>query len=126
MDLRYLAFEVSKIHENLKPGGLANMAQNMLNVHLDKDRRVVLSNWERDALKPTQIEYAAKDAIVAIELFKFMANAIEPKPKTMTEEDYVKEIIENYCRKYMDLHYKEFNFGPSRLPVASCAKKEKV
>lgn len=119
MDLRYLAFEASKVDERLKAGGLAAMAQNMLNVVLDKDRKVVLSNWERDILQPNQIEYAAKDAIVAIELFKYMAQVIEPQPVEMTEEKYVREIIENYCQKYVDLHYKEFSFGASRLPVSS-------
>lgn len=123
MDLRYLAFEASKLDSTLKPGGLASMAQTMLNVQLDKDRRIVLSNWERDILKPTQIEYAAKDAIVAVELFKFMSQVIEAKPDNMHEDTYVREIIENYCSKYVDLHYKEFFFGTSRLPVSGCTDK---
>lgn len=74
LDLRYIA-----PYAKLTPGGLAKMSKDYLDIELDKNWAIRCSDWEANILSESQIEYAAKDAYVAIELFKKMANIIEPK-----------------------------------------------
>ena len=40
----------------------------MLGVELDKDWNTRTSNWEADTLTQTQLEYAANDALVAVNI----------------------------------------------------------
>lgn len=68
LDLRHLA-ELRQF----KPAGLAKMSITHLNVALDKNWRLACSNWENAQLTDQQVAYAAKDAHVAIELFKVFA-----------------------------------------------------
>lgn len=65
LDLRHLA-ELRAF----KPAGLAKMSKTHLNVELDKNWRLACSNWESPQLSDQQVAYSAKDAHVAIELFK--------------------------------------------------------
>lgn len=74
LDLRFLAVMVGD-----KPEGLAKMSASLLNVQLDKNWRLVCSNWEGDTLTEQQIEYAAKDALVALEIFKKFSDKIKPR-----------------------------------------------
>ncbi|XP_055375314.1 exonuclease 3'-5' domain-containing protein 2 [Condylostylus longicornis] len=65
IDLRFLALRASR-----KPEGMANMAKSILDLELDKDWRVSCSNWEAHSLTERQINYAANDALVAMEVYK--------------------------------------------------------
>lgn len=69
LDLRHLA----KLHEP-KPGGLAKLAEKYLNIEMDKSWFIAASDWENVKLDDKQIEYAALDAHVAIELYKHFEN----------------------------------------------------
>ncbi|XP_021709000.1 exonuclease 3'-5' domain-containing protein 2-like [Aedes aegypti] len=66
VDLRHLAKRLRT------PGafGLAGLAQTVLGIQLDKDKRISISDWQSFELSPVQREYAAKDAIVALDLFE--------------------------------------------------------
>lgn len=48
--------------------GLARLSKNILGINLDK--RMQCSDWESDALSDRQIQYAAMDAHVSVEMFK--------------------------------------------------------
>lgn len=65
LDLRFMAR-----HFGHKPEGLAKMSLHHLNVTMDKDWRISCSDWDAETLSPRQIDYAAKDALVAVELFR--------------------------------------------------------
>lgn len=65
LDLRHMAR-----HYGHKTEGLAKMALQHLKVTMDKDWRISCSNWESATMTPRQIDYAAKDALVAVELFR--------------------------------------------------------
>lgn len=65
LDLRYLALQA-----DTKAGGLAKLSKDILGVELDKDWRVSCSDWEANFLTKQQIEYAANDSHVAIEIFR--------------------------------------------------------
>lgn len=73
-DLRFLT-----IHAKRKPEGLAKLSKSILNIELDKNWRIRCSDWEAKELTNIQIDYAAKDAIVAVEIFKKLSNEIKPR-----------------------------------------------
>lgn len=102
LDLRFLA-----VASGCKPGGLAKMAAEHLKVTLDKRLLVKCSNWEAPQLSREQLDYAAKDALVAVELFGHFAAKIEPKADAESAADYVRRIIDAHCRKNLDQPFKE-------------------
>lgn len=73
-DLRYLAMLTDS-----KPESLAKMSKAVLNVELDKNWRVRCSDWEAENLTDKQKDYAAKDALVAVEIFKILSQKFEKK-----------------------------------------------
>lgn len=99
-DLRYLAAMT-----DCRPAGLGKMTEDYLNVKLDKNWRIRCSDWESPTLSGKQIDYAAKDAHVAIELFKFFAIRLQQKGMLENQSTYVKNIIEEYCFRYFDITY---------------------
>lgn len=68
LDLRHMARARGQ-----RPLGLAKMAAEQLAVTMDKDWRISCSDWERSELTARQVDYAAKDALVAVELFRQFA-----------------------------------------------------
>lgn len=60
-------------------------------------------NWEVDTLLDLQIDYAAKDAHVSLELFKVFGERLKPKPIDCNQRQHLQEFIEEYCMKYMNL-----------------------
>jgi len=72
VDLRHLAVRDGSVPGKL---GLQSLAQNYLNVHLNKDWKLRGGNWEAKELSIGQINYAANDALVAINiLWKLVFN----------------------------------------------------
>lgn len=100
LDLRYLAAMT-----NCRPGGLGKMSEEYINVKLDKNWRIRCSDWEAQILTQKQIQYAANDAHVSIELFKVFAYKLRPKKMTEKLSTYVRSIIDDYCFSYMDANY---------------------
>ena len=56
--------------------GLKNLALNVLGIHVNKPKRVQLSNWETKPLSRGQIRYAALDAWIGIKLYLHMRKAM--------------------------------------------------
>lgn len=55
------------------PGGsLKQMAKDMLNITLNKDKSIQCSNWEASRLSETQIQYAALDALIPVKIIEKM------------------------------------------------------
>lgn len=99
-DLRYMAALC-----NCRPGGLAKMSEDYLNVKLEKNWRIRCSDWEAPTLSKMQTDYAANDAHVAIELFKYFSDKLEPKPFLQNQSKYVQYIVDEYCFQYFDINY---------------------
>ncbi|XP_029732174.1 exonuclease 3'-5' domain-containing protein 2-like [Aedes albopictus] len=59
------------------PYGLKALAKSVLGFEMVKKRQVALSNWEKPQLKARQIDYASKDAIVGLEIFRALNERIE-------------------------------------------------
>lgn len=99
-DLRYLAAMTG-----CRPGGLGKMSEDYLKVKLDKNWRIRCSDWEAPILNDKQIDYAAKDAHVAVELFKYFAEKLQSKRLFEKQSTYVQHIINEYCFRYFDINY---------------------
>lgn len=61
----------------LPAGSLKQMAKDILNINLIKDKSIQCSNWEVDSLSDIQIEYAALDALIPVKIVeKMMKNEV--------------------------------------------------
>lgn len=94
-DLRFLALLASH-----KAEGLARLSKNILNIELTKNWRITCSDWEAPVLTPEQIDYAAKDAFVAVEIFKKLYKEIRPN-------DSNNQSILQFCDNYTDISFKQ-------------------
>ncbi|XP_013099170.1 exonuclease 3'-5' domain-containing protein 2 [Stomoxys calcitrans] len=101
-DLRFLAAMTGR-----KPGGLANLSKAVLNVHLDKNWRIVCSDWEATELTKTQLHYAANDAMVAVEIFKILSKELFPRHfwQLFTKIDF--EQILQRIDPFLEISFKE-------------------
>lgn len=57
--------------------GAVTMMANFFEVHYHKSRRIQTSNWARSELTDTQIIYAASDAWICIQLYRFLMERTE-------------------------------------------------
>lgn len=110
LDVRFMAMLC-----DCQPGGLGAMSKRYLNVYLEKNWRTSCSDWEAKILTAKQIDYAAKDAHVGIELFRYFADKLAPKPFLASTTNHVKSIIDEKCFYYLDQPFS----GKSRFAVNS-------
>lgn len=101
LDLRYMA-EITGHH----PGGLKKLSENCINVKLNKNDKRIHLLWESPTLQPKQITYAANDAHVGIELFKFFANKLQ-QTSPIDCQTYVDCIMRNFSCKKLNKKYKQ-------------------
>lgn len=80
------------------------MSEKYLGVTLDKSKSVRCSNWNALSLNAEQIDYAAKDALVGVELFKHFAEKIEPSGVFRNSSTCVSNVIKK-CSPYLDSKY---------------------
>lgn len=101
-DLRYMATKAG-----CQPSNLADMATQYLNLKLDKDGQILESDWESPTLNNRQIDYAANNSFVAVELFKYFANKLKSKRLFENQSRFIKSIIDDFCLRYFDFNYRE-------------------
>jgi hypothetical protein len=82
------------------PMGLASLSETILGMKIEKDWRVRASDWEKREMTQKQIEYAAKDAYVSVEVFKFFTenlakDELKPLEKMML-----------ICDEHLDARYR--------------------
>lgn len=104
-DLRFLA-----LVSNHKAEGLGKLSKSILNIELDKNWKVRCSDWEIEKLSAEQVDYAAKDAFVAIEIFRKLYKLIRPGALDP-------ESIRRFCDNYTDITFKnklaQMNLDPA-------------
>lgn len=103
LDLRYVS-NLAQCFDGQT--GLGKMSEKYLGVTLDKRTDVRCSNWNALSLNVEQIDYAAKDALVAIELFKYFAERIEPSGYFSNTSNCLQNIIRK-CIPHLDRKYIE-------------------
>lgn len=99
-DLRFLAALTGR-----KPEGLAKMSKYVLNVELDKHWRLVCSDWEAKDLSEKQLNYAANDALVAVEIFKKLSNDLIPKSFWQLNSEF--ESLRSKLEPFYEVNFKE-------------------
>lgn len=117
-DVRYMA-----ALSGCRTGGLAKMSEDYLKVKLDKNSRIRCSDWEAPSLNNTQIDYAAKDAHVGIELFKYFADKLRTKRVLEKETSYVQSIVDDYCFRYFDIPFSS-QVAANNNPIQKSKKSE--
>jgi exonuclease 3'-5' domain-containing protein 2 len=93
-DLRFIALLAKH-----KAEGLAKLSKSILDIELDKEWRVRCSDWEVSELSAKQIDYASKDAFVAIEIFRKLYKSIH-------SDGMRREAILRFCDSYTDIAFK--------------------
>lgn len=89
-DLRFLALAANRPVE-----GLGKMSKSILDIEIDKDWRVRCSDWDATKLSDKQIDYAAKDAFVAVEIFKKLYREFMPS-SAKTDKDSILRFCDNF------------------------------
>ncbi|XP_067012367.2 exonuclease 3'-5' domain-containing protein 2 [Anabrus simplex] len=114
LDLRHLV-----VQNGGKPkGGLAGLTENILGVKLDKSWHIRCSNWEAETLEERQIDYAARDALVGMEIFKVLICGRNRRgpffwQRNRWKRQGVNERIREMCRPYVEMKYKHRQVGSS-------------
>lgn len=106
-DLRFIALQSGH-----QAGGLGALSKSILNITLDKNWRVRCSDWEIENLSENQIDYAAKDAFVAVEIFKKLYNEMN-LPRNPLD-------IRRFGNNYSDISFKN---KLAQLNLDSSSKK---
>ncbi|XP_055312352.1 exonuclease 3'-5' domain-containing protein 2-like [Sitodiplosis mosellana] len=105
LDLRYMAAEAGCV-----PGGLGTMSENYLNIELDKGYGGwQCSNWDPLTLDNGQIEYAADDGHVGIELFKFFVKKSSEPGIFESWHRYATRIVDKFRSRFLNIDYIETN-----------------
>ncbi|KAJ3089372.1 Exonuclease 3'-5' domain-containing protein 2 [Physocladia obscura] len=65
------------------------LAQVMLGINLNKSDELRLCNWEASRLRQEQIDYAAIDAIVGLEVFNSLNKLAEDRNILVEKESYI-------------------------------------
>lgn len=104
LDLRHLA-----LYLNRQPQGLSKLSKEFIGVELNKSWRIRCSSWDSATLTSAQIDYAAKDAMVAIEIFKKMFEIYGTRTGEIGLGSFM-EVAHGY-------HDRPFKYkGPSGIP----------
>lgn len=98
IDLRFLAEAAG-----CRPGKLSKMSEDYLGVSLNKtvfgsEEWEETMDWEAPSLSDEQIEYAAKDAEVSFQLFKYFGGKIAPGKG-------LKYIVDYHVNQYINRNY---------------------
>lgn len=111
-DLRFLALMAKE-----KAEGLGRMSKSILNIELNKDWRVRCSDWEIEKMSQTQIDYAALDAFVAVEIFRKLYSSIR------SGVDLEAASIRRFCDNYTDITFKN-KLAQLNLDPANCSDRK--
>lgn len=88
---------------NRPPEGLSKLSKTYLNVDLDKNWRIRCSSWDSKQLTAAQIDYAAKDCLVAVEIFKRLFDIYKKEKYGCTLDEFIKTA---YCFANKSFKYK--------------------
>ncbi|XP_055322326.1 uncharacterized protein LOC129578174 [Sitodiplosis mosellana] len=101
LDLKHLAKKCK-----CKAEGIRSLSEEVLNVKLDYKKRGRISreihkSWENDKLNDENIQYAANDGHVAIELFKKFQQKLMSTNHSDDQTKDVKQFIDKHCASHL-------------------------
>ncbi|KAK6479238.1 exonuclease 3'-5' domain-containing protein 2 [Huso huso] len=105
VDLRYLAMRQRRtlVHNGLS---LKSLAQDILNLSLDKSLQLRCSNWEAEELSQEQVTYAGRDAQVSVALFFHLLGLVSMTTPEGTAPDRVCKQLLAKCQGLVDVPFK--------------------
>ncbi|MGH0128284.1 UNVERIFIED_CONTAM: hypothetical protein FKN15_027825 [Acipenser sinensis] len=105
VDLRYLAMRQRRtlVHNGLS---LKSLAQDILNLSLDKSLQLRCSNWEAEELSQEQVTYAGRDAQVSVALFFHLLGLVSMTTPEGTAPDSVCKQLLAKCQGLVDVPFK--------------------
>ena len=109
-------------------GGLGALSKEILGVQLNKNWVIRCSDWEEEFLDQEQLDYAAKDALVAIEMFKkWLLKHPNSDYTTVFKRDYeaLKIKVMDEISRYVDVPFHATNSKLTNIVKAS-PKKPKM
>lgn len=102
LDLRYLYRECDPDRKS-QGLGLKNMSMELLGMVLDKNPKVIHSNWDASELSPDQIRYAALDAFAGSLIFDVLISRFRSKMEELREgEPMTEDDLKDVCRQFCD------------------------
>ena len=112
VDLRHLVLAY-RGSQNGHPGklGLEALAETFLGVSLDKDWKVRAGNWEAETLSERQLNYAANDALVAVNVLwrligkEFRRSWMSFFTSLLWDEDRLKKEVAIALEQWVDLEF---------------------
>lgn len=102
------AFDISYLVQlaGCEVGALISMADRFLNFKWKENFRFHWQ-WEKPALSTAQIDYAANNALIALELFKLFSEKLQPMDPSEDQKTYVQCIVTKYCMEYLDKSFRK-------------------
>ncbi|KAL3863647.1 hypothetical protein ACJMK2_005395 [Sinanodonta woodiana] len=114
VDLRFVLGRVRGIQ--CPNFGLQGLAYGVLGLSLPKEHEVRCGNWEAEHLSPEQVEYAANDAIIAVDIFmQLVLNKIQGHNQSLkpyngqinVDEVSFWKSARSLCQGIVDMNYKK-------------------
>ena len=107
---------------------LSALSQQILGITMDKDWKIRCSDWEAPQLSQRQIEYAANDAIVAIQIFfKLTASKLREREcrieaaKDQNNEDFALQTVNTSSENEKDFQSSDVTCG---IPCQTAERSE--
>lgn len=114
VDLRYLALRQRQATVN-NGLSLKSLAEDLLNVSLDKSLELRCSDWEADQLTLQQMTYAARDAQVSIALFLHLLG-LHPEASLESPSGSSYSELASRCQGLVDVPFRGRGDGEDRTP----------
>ncbi|XP_078031389.1 exonuclease 3'-5' domain-containing protein 2 isoform X3 [Epinephelus lanceolatus] len=114
VDLRYLALRQRQVTVN-NGLSLKSLAEDLLNVSLDKSLELRCSDWEADQLTLQQMAYAARDAQVSIALFLHLLG-LHPEASLESPSGSSYSELASRCQGLVDVPFRGRGDGEDRTP----------
>nr|XP_033499407.1 exonuclease 3'-5' domain-containing protein 2 isoform X1 [Epinephelus lanceolatus] len=114
VDLRYLALRQRQVTVN-NGLSLKSLAEDLLNVSLDKSLELRCSDWEADQLTLQQMTYAARDAQVSIALFLHLLG-LHPEASLESPSGSSYSELASRCQGLVDVPFRGRGDGEDRTP----------
>ncbi|KAG1973300.1 exonuclease 3'-5' domain-containing protein 2 isoform X1 [Pimephales promelas] len=105
VDLRYLALRQKQAVLN-NGLSLKSLAEDLLNISLDKSLELRCSDWEADVLTQEQMTYAAHDAQISIALFLHL-RGMSKEPRVPAEGESALVPLLACCQGLVDVPFRE-------------------
>eukprot|EP00596_Hydrurales_sp_CCMP1899_P002631 CAMPEP_0119051586 /NCGR_PEP_ID=MMETSP1177-20130426/73154_1 /TAXON_ID=2985 /ORGANISM="Ochromonas sp, Strain CCMP1899" /LENGTH=260 /DNA_ID=CAMNT_0007030841 /DNA_START=260 /DNA_END=1039 /DNA_ORIENTATION=+ len=102
-----LSCAAKRMNETIVEIGLASLANNYFGLDIEKVKSVTMSNWDREELNESQIQYAVYDALMGRQVYEHLASQGAFHPERMA--DRVADILQTFENYYLQKNEYDIN-----------------